>query len=149
MQQVLSSFCLFPASKSHPASKFAWGNLASIKSAPAAKGVDAYELLWDFYRAHYSTADLKVAVLSSHTLEELEKAATEAFGEISKRPDTQTDERVVTSALHGLPFEEEPGRCLHVILLVFICFNEDVKVYTPPPFVGHSYDLINSLIQIC
>ena len=72
----------------HPAVKFNAGNLDTLSDKP---GQTAREVLIEFYETYYSADGMTLAMVSNHSLDELERLVREKFSEIPVReavPDT-------------------------------------------------------------
>eukprot|EP00158_Paraphelidium_tribonemae_P009916 Partr_v1_DN29000_c0_g1_i1_m25164 putative insulin-degrading enzyme len=70
------------AEPSHPFSKFASGNLQSLKEQPLAKGLDVVKALLDFYAARYSANIMKLVVVGRENLDVLESMVSKYFSSI-------------------------------------------------------------------
>nr|XP_033772591.1 nardilysin [Geotrypetes seraphini] len=70
------------AKPGHPMGKFFWGNAKSLKYDPKKKKIDVYTRLRDFWKAHYSSHYMTVAVQSKESLDTLEEWVREIFSQI-------------------------------------------------------------------
>lgn len=52
--------------------KFSWGNFKSLDVIPRSRNIDIRALLWDFYSLHYQPHNMKVVLISQHSIEDLE-----------------------------------------------------------------------------
>ncbi|XP_060576376.1 nardilysin-like [Ruditapes philippinarum] len=70
------------AKHGNPMSKFLLGNLKSLKTTPAEKGIDVYGQLRDFFNKYYTAQYMTLAVHSKHSLDTLEAWVRESFSGI-------------------------------------------------------------------
>ena len=70
------------ANQNHPFSKFFTGNKQTLLEDTQAKGIDLRQELINFYQSYYSANQMTLAIVAPQSLDELEKMATQAFGEI-------------------------------------------------------------------
>jgi len=67
----------------HPYACFSWGNLKSLKEDPAGAGVDTRAQLQAFYRKNYAAPAMRLCVLGTQSLDELEEYTRASFSPIS------------------------------------------------------------------
>ncbi|PSC73920.1 Zinc-peroxisomal [Micractinium conductrix] len=60
------------ANKGHPFARFSTGSFHTLITQPKAAGIDPHERVRDFHRSHYSAGVMRLAVVSRHSLDELE-----------------------------------------------------------------------------
>ncbi|CAM9115596.1 unnamed protein product [Discosporangium mesarthrocarpum] len=63
----------------HPFSKFSWGNMASLKDEPEAKGVNVRAALAGFHRLHYTAKAMQLVVLGTDPLDKLQEMVARSF----------------------------------------------------------------------
>lgn len=101
------------AAPGHDWSKFGTGNLATLRDAPAAAGVDVRDALIAHYRAHYAPCAMTLAVLGREGLDELAALVTGGgplgtdFGDVPARaaeaPPPAADQAVEAVEPHPYP----------------------------------------------
>jgi secreted Zn-dependent insulinase-like peptidase len=69
------------AQDGHVLRKFSWGNANSLDKVPARLGVDVHSVLRAFHSKHYTASNMKLVVMASKPLEELEKDVSATFSE--------------------------------------------------------------------
>lgn len=79
------------AKKGHPMSKFAWGNMRSLREIPQTLKVDPAKELLKFYNDYYVASNMKLCILSPHTLDELEQMVVTSFSGIERKRSLMID----------------------------------------------------------
>lgn len=74
------------AAPGHPLRKFSWGNKRSLWDRPEATGVDVQAVLRAHFEKYYGAQNLRAAVLSDRSLDELQALVTAHFGDIARAP---------------------------------------------------------------
>lgn len=77
LQQLFCHEC----TTGHVLKKFSWGNETSLKTVPAAKGVDTHQILATFHRTHYTPQNMKLVVVGPFSLDQLEGDVLTSFGQ--------------------------------------------------------------------
>ncbi|CAD7931442.1 unnamed protein product [Amoebophrya sp. A25] len=78
IDQVFAHQC----TEGHLYNSFGWGNLESLLEAPKRRGVDLHKAVRDFYEKNYATNKMRVCLVSTQSLDELEKILEATFGQI-------------------------------------------------------------------
>ena len=71
------------AKESHPFHYFSTGNTETLKTTPAANGVNVRELLLTWYAEHYSANIMKLAVYGKDSLDEMQAWVEEKFSGVA------------------------------------------------------------------
>jgi nardilysin len=69
-----------------PFTKFAWGNLESLKETPEKHGVNVMQVLRQFYDQYYFAQNMRLVVIGGYSLDELQKQVESRFSDISPEP---------------------------------------------------------------
>jgi nardilysin len=83
LQRLLCSI----ANPEHPYSTFVWGNKKSLMELPNEKGLRLVDHLREFYKIHYSSHYMTVAVMSTDPLDDMEEWTRDSFSAV---PHNQT-----------------------------------------------------------
>ena len=70
-------------STSHPAARFAWGNIRSLKEIPEEKNINVREVLLNLFRDGYKAGAMEVVVRGHVTLDTLEQWAKDCFADVA------------------------------------------------------------------
>ncbi|MBN3307302.1 NRDC protein, partial [Amia calva] len=70
------------AKTNHPMGKFCWGNAQTLKHEPQEKNIDTYARLREFWKRHYSSHYMTLAVQSKESLDTLEEWVREIFSQV-------------------------------------------------------------------
>eukprot|EP00050_Salpingoeca_kvevrii_P018328 m.72932 g.72932 ORF g.72932 m.72932 type:complete len:1023 (-) comp8017_c0_seq2:242-3310(-) len=85
----------------HPLHQFGWGSLASLREAPANKGIDPLEGLRNLFSQHYRANRMSLCVLGYQSIEKLEGWVRELFSSLPGGTEYSNPYAGV-----GLPFDE-------------------------------------------
>ena len=121
MQQLTRS----SSSKHHPYHKFATGNYQTLHDEPIARGVKIRDAFISFYDQHYSANRMKLAVLGTESLDELQSWTQELFSDVPNKdlPQLRWD---------GIPvFDEED--ILTQICAKPVMDQRSLNIYFPYP----------------
>lgn len=104
--------------KKHPAFKFNAGNIDTLADKPGEK---ARDVLIDFYNAHYSSDKMTLALVSNHSLDDLENMVFERFSEVRKIENVENIKFPDLFAKNELPMvlEVEPVKDQYILSLIF------------------------------
>ena len=72
--------------RSHPYSRFSWGNLSSLRDAPLAAGLDINDELRRFHRQHYTAPNMRLLLLGMEELDTFENIVCHTFAGIRAPP---------------------------------------------------------------
>ncbi|CAE8684690.1 unnamed protein product, partial [Polarella glacialis] len=104
---------LLDANVAHPL-HWGSGNAKTLRDEPRARGSDAHREVLEFYRQHYSSEDMTLAVLGREPLPELRRLVAERFADVRA-----TGRRALRGDAHGVDEpavkpEDFPGLLLRV-----------------------------------
>lgn len=109
LNQILTS----TAAPGHPMSKFLLGNVVSLRTTPAERGIDVYGRLRDFFNKYYTAQYMTLAVQSKHSLDKLESWVKESFSNIHNNKEAMSSLRN-----YGEPFNTAEFRKLYKVVPV-------------------------------
>jgi len=113
-KQLISSF----AKKGHPATKFSWGNVASLGGGAgdkqAEKDSEVHCKLQEFREKHYNAESMTLAVQSTHDLDTLQQWVVEYFGPVPTSNTTKSKPQLVDESLK-LPFDTKEFKMLYKV----------------------------------
>jgi len=77
------------ATPGHWMSKFAWGNIRSLRDIPARLGVDPMKELRKFYNQYYYAANMRLVLVGAYPLDVMQEKVTAMFSEVPALPRAQ------------------------------------------------------------
>ncbi|KAG5181380.1 Metalloenzyme, LuxS/M16 peptidase-like protein [Tribonema minus] len=92
----------------HPYRTFTWGNLASLRDAPAAAGVDVRGALLRFHAEHYCAPAMQLVVLGHAPLDELEALVERCFSKVRAAPAAPPADAAAASSSAAAPPPFQP-----------------------------------------
>ncbi|KAL4858339.1 Insulin-degrading enzyme-like 1 [Chlorella vulgaris] len=128
------------ANPAHPFSRFSTGSYDTLITQPKAVGVDPHERVRLFHQQHYSAGVMRLAVVSRHSLDELEALVRDKFSAVPNGgisaprfpPEATTQEQ------GGLLIRMVPEREGHSIELQWPTVSEHERYRTiPSSYVSH------------
>eukprot|EP00793_Prasinoderma_coloniale_P000746 PRCOL_00003896-RA len=131
----------------HPFKAFFWGNMKSLRDAPASAGLDMRKQLLEFYDAHYCAPRMTLVVVGMETLDELQDMVGELFARVRPAP-TPAAALPDDFKSQGMPFEPRMQYILPAVrdvmqLHVMWCLPPLLKAYRSKPadyashLIGH------------
>lgn len=125
---------------SHPFSRFATGNLETLRDIPKSKGIDIRKVLLDFHDKYYSANIMKLVVVGKESIAQLTEWVVEKFSSISNKSIDVPEFPVHPFSKDQLLniVQIKPVKDIRSISLLFPCADhrKDYKVH-PLAYISH------------